>query len=232
MIVGTAALRDVDFLDDIVAAHGPRVVVSVDVRGGRIATSGWTQVTDLPALEAFTRLHDRGVEERRRTRRRVNAWEAGMSVTCGPSAVAIRPPRTSTELDDARAVRVDDVVEEVDVLQRRGADDHPLRPGMERVAHRVDGPPARRRTARARPCSRRCGADVRSSAARPRGPVEVDEVQEARAGVDPRLRRRQRVVVVDGLGVEAAMRQADRVPVAVSMAGIEDQAAAPVARPG
>ena len=62
VIVGTAALRDVDFLDEIVAAHGSRVVVSVDVRGGHIATSGWTHVTDLPALEAFTRLHDRGVD--------------------------------------------------------------------------------------------------------------------------------------------------------------------------
>jgi phosphoribosylformimino-5-aminoimidazole carboxamide ribotide isomerase len=61
VIVGTAALRDVDFLDDIVAAHGPRVVVSVDVRGGRIATSGWTQVTELPAADAITRLQDRGV---------------------------------------------------------------------------------------------------------------------------------------------------------------------------
>ena len=40
VIVGTAALRDVDFLDEIVATHGPRVVVSVDVRGGRIATVG------------------------------------------------------------------------------------------------------------------------------------------------------------------------------------------------
>ena len=61
VIVGTAALRDVDFLDEIVAAHGTRVIVSVDVRGGRIATSGWTQVTDLPATEAIERLHDRGV---------------------------------------------------------------------------------------------------------------------------------------------------------------------------
>ena len=61
VIVGTAALRDVDFLDDIVAAHGPRVVVSVDVRGGKIATAGWTQVTDMPAADAIGRLHDRGV---------------------------------------------------------------------------------------------------------------------------------------------------------------------------
>ena len=61
VIVGTAALRDVDFLDEILAAYGPRVVVSVDVRGGKIATAGWTQVTDTPAADAIRHLHDRGV---------------------------------------------------------------------------------------------------------------------------------------------------------------------------
>jgi phosphoribosylformimino-5-aminoimidazole carboxamide ribotide isomerase len=61
VIVGTAALRDVDFLDEIVAAYGPRVVVSVDVRGGKIATAGWTEVSDMPAADAFGHLQARGV---------------------------------------------------------------------------------------------------------------------------------------------------------------------------
>ncbi len=61
VIVGTAALRDVDFLDEIVGAYGPRIVVSVDVRGGKIATAGWTEVSDMPAAEAFGHLHARGV---------------------------------------------------------------------------------------------------------------------------------------------------------------------------
>jgi len=61
VIVGTAALRDVDFLDDVVAAHGPRVIVSVDVRGGKIATAGWTEVSDMPAADAIVRLQARGV---------------------------------------------------------------------------------------------------------------------------------------------------------------------------
>jgi phosphoribosylformimino-5-aminoimidazole carboxamide ribotide isomerase len=60
-IVGTAAFSDVDFLDEIIAAHGARVVVSVDVRGGVIATAGWTQTTDLPAVDAIARLQARGV---------------------------------------------------------------------------------------------------------------------------------------------------------------------------
>ena len=60
-IVGTAAFRDVDFLDGIVAEHGSRVVVAVDVRGGHISTSGWTQTTEMPPEEAIRRLGDRGV---------------------------------------------------------------------------------------------------------------------------------------------------------------------------
>jgi phosphoribosylformimino-5-aminoimidazole carboxamide ribotide isomerase len=60
-VVGTAAFRDVDFLDGILAAFGPRVVVSVDVRGGHIATAGWTQTTQMPAADAIHRLSDRGV---------------------------------------------------------------------------------------------------------------------------------------------------------------------------
>ena len=60
-IVGTAAFKDIDFLDDIVAAYGPRVVVAVDVKNGMIATEGWTQTTELPAVEAIMRLTGRGV---------------------------------------------------------------------------------------------------------------------------------------------------------------------------
>jgi phosphoribosylformimino-5-aminoimidazole carboxamide ribotide isomerase len=60
-IVGTAAFRDVDFLDDILRAFGPRIVVSVDVRDGMISTSGWTQTTQMPAADAIRRLGDRGV---------------------------------------------------------------------------------------------------------------------------------------------------------------------------
>jgi phosphoribosylformimino-5-aminoimidazole carboxamide ribotide isomerase len=60
-IVGTAAFSDVDFLDDIVSTFGPRIVVSVDVRDGMIATAGWTQTTQMPAEDAIRRLTARGV---------------------------------------------------------------------------------------------------------------------------------------------------------------------------
>ena len=60
-IVGTQAFRDVDFLDEVLDAFGSRIVVSVDARGGNVATAGWTQTTELPAEDAIRRLGDRGV---------------------------------------------------------------------------------------------------------------------------------------------------------------------------
>ncbi len=61
VVLGTAALNNVDLLDDAVARYGDRLVVSVDARDGRIATSGWTEQTDIPVESAIQRLTDRGV---------------------------------------------------------------------------------------------------------------------------------------------------------------------------
>jgi len=61
VILGTAAFRDVEFLDEVIAEHGDRVVVSVDARNGRLATSGWTEQTDIPVATVIQRLSDRGV---------------------------------------------------------------------------------------------------------------------------------------------------------------------------
>jgi phosphoribosylformimino-5-aminoimidazole carboxamide ribotide isomerase len=61
-ILGTAALRDPGFAEGMVAGHGAdRVVVSVDVRGGRVASAGWTEQTDIEAAAALAGLRDRGV---------------------------------------------------------------------------------------------------------------------------------------------------------------------------
>ena len=40
VVLGTAALHDIDFLDEVIAAHRDRLVVSVDARGGRLAAVG------------------------------------------------------------------------------------------------------------------------------------------------------------------------------------------------
>ena len=60
-ILGTAALTDVDLLDEALAAHGDRIIVSVDARRGRLAAAGWTEQTDIPAPAAIEALTRRGV---------------------------------------------------------------------------------------------------------------------------------------------------------------------------
>jgi phosphoribosylformimino-5-aminoimidazole carboxamide ribotide isomerase len=61
VVLGTAALRDVDFLDQVVAEHRDRVVVSVDARQGKLAASGWTEQTDIPAESVIESVGRRGV---------------------------------------------------------------------------------------------------------------------------------------------------------------------------
>ncbi len=61
VILGTAAFRDVDLLDAAVHEFGSRVMVSVDVRAGNVATAGWTETSALPATDAIVALQDRGV---------------------------------------------------------------------------------------------------------------------------------------------------------------------------
>jgi phosphoribosylformimino-5-aminoimidazole carboxamide ribotide isomerase len=61
VILGTAAYTDTDFLDDVLRAWPERVLVSVDVRGGNIATGGWLQTTQMTTETVIGRLQSRGV---------------------------------------------------------------------------------------------------------------------------------------------------------------------------
>jgi phosphoribosylformimino-5-aminoimidazole carboxamide ribotide isomerase len=61
IVIGTAALRDPDFLDEALAEHGERVVVSVDARGGAVVLSGWTEGTGRDAADTVAELEERGV---------------------------------------------------------------------------------------------------------------------------------------------------------------------------
>jgi phosphoribosylformimino-5-aminoimidazole carboxamide ribotide isomerase len=63
VILGTAAFTDPELLRRALDAHGPdRVLVSVDVRGGRVATAGWTETTEPSTAAALERLLAAGVE--------------------------------------------------------------------------------------------------------------------------------------------------------------------------
>lgn len=61
LILGTAAFSDPEFLDAAVSAYPERVVVSVDARGGQVATAGWTEQINLSVGDALRTLQERGV---------------------------------------------------------------------------------------------------------------------------------------------------------------------------
>ena len=61
VVVGTAAYSDPDFLVEAVQGYGPRLIVAVDVRGGKVSLSGWTEQTDVTAEGLIDRLQDQGV---------------------------------------------------------------------------------------------------------------------------------------------------------------------------
>jgi phosphoribosylformimino-5-aminoimidazole carboxamide ribotide isomerase len=61
VVIGTAAYTDSDFLDDVISTWASRVIVAVDVRGGRVSVAGWTQETQGRAADVIERLQRRGV---------------------------------------------------------------------------------------------------------------------------------------------------------------------------
>lgn len=46
VVLGTRALTEYGFLEDMTANFGPRVIVSIDTRDGEIAVKGWTQTVN------------------------------------------------------------------------------------------------------------------------------------------------------------------------------------------
>jgi phosphoribosylformimino-5-aminoimidazole carboxamide ribotide isomerase len=60
VVIGTAALRDPQFLEAMLEAQGEHLVLSVDAREGKVALSGWTQTSELDVAEAVAQLTERG----------------------------------------------------------------------------------------------------------------------------------------------------------------------------
>lgn len=63
VIIGTAAFTDPLLLERALTEWPGRVLVSVDVRGGRVATDGWTETIDGGLEDVLARLWDRGASE-------------------------------------------------------------------------------------------------------------------------------------------------------------------------
>ncbi len=61
VIIGTAAVRDPDFVKTAARRHPGRIVVGIDARAGMVAVDGWAQASELTAGALAERFRDAGV---------------------------------------------------------------------------------------------------------------------------------------------------------------------------
>jgi len=61
VIIGTAALKDPEFVKSAATALPGRIVVGVDARDGMVATEGWADVSDVSVVDLARRFEDAGV---------------------------------------------------------------------------------------------------------------------------------------------------------------------------
>jgi phosphoribosylformimino-5-aminoimidazole carboxamide ribotide isomerase len=81
VVVGTAVVDDADLLGWAIDRLGDGLVVALDARQGKVATHGWTQITDRDAVEVATSLVNMGV-------RRLAYTDIGRDGTLGGPNIA------------------------------------------------------------------------------------------------------------------------------------------------
>ncbi len=61
IIIGTAAVKDPDFVREAARLHPGRIAVGIDAKDGRVAVHGWAETSTLTAEELGRRFEDAGV---------------------------------------------------------------------------------------------------------------------------------------------------------------------------
>jgi phosphoribosylformimino-5-aminoimidazole carboxamide ribotide isomerase len=61
VIIGTAAVRDPQFVKEAAKKYHGRVAVGLDARDGKVAVQGWAETSELSALDIARRFEDAGV---------------------------------------------------------------------------------------------------------------------------------------------------------------------------
>ena len=61
VILGTAAVTDRAFLEEAVAAYGEKIAVGIDLKDGYVAIKGWTEKTQLTAVDFCEQMQALGV---------------------------------------------------------------------------------------------------------------------------------------------------------------------------
>ena len=61
VILGTAAVKDAAFLKEAAERYGERIAVGADIRDGRIAIRGWTEVSGFTAMDFCRQMQQMGI---------------------------------------------------------------------------------------------------------------------------------------------------------------------------
>lgn len=62
VILGTAAVKDPEFLEEAAGKYGSRIAVGVDIQDGFVAVKGWTEKTDCDAYDFCRKMQSLGIE--------------------------------------------------------------------------------------------------------------------------------------------------------------------------
>ncbi len=111
VVVGTAVIDDHDLLMWAIDRLGDGLVVALDARQGKVATHGWTQVTDRDAVEVATGLVSMGVRRLAYTDINRDGTLGGPNLTAMRRLAEAAPPLRLiasggvSSLDDLRRLR-------------------------------------------------------------------------------------------------------------------------------
>ena len=61
VILGTAAVKDPEFLKEAVEAYGEKIAVGIDIKDGMVAINGWTETADVTAFAFCEAMQTLGV---------------------------------------------------------------------------------------------------------------------------------------------------------------------------
>ena len=60
-IIGTKAVREPEFVDEVCREFPGHIIVGIDARDGKVAVEGWAEVSDVDAVDLAHRFEDAGV---------------------------------------------------------------------------------------------------------------------------------------------------------------------------
>jgi phosphoribosylformimino-5-aminoimidazole carboxamide ribotide isomerase len=134
VILGTVAVKNPALVREACRVFPGRVAVGIDARGGRVATEGWAEATELAALDLAKAFEDAGVAAIVHTDIERDGALEGMNVeTTAALARAISTPVIAsggvTSLDDLKRLKAVEDAGIVGVIAGRALYDGRIEPG-------------------------------------------------------------------------------------------------------